>query len=186
MPLFSFALEDWYRHQLGGQYELYVRPDRPYTVIFDNERNLIAISQEKASNSNWYAEEFMKLLAAGKTLSLNQSNIYLLELEALLSEVGDSNFHSHFIESFDQLSTSYFRYTSFFQVNWIDVTGETQFGYLGIRSRSEYLLVINAIKYLSWPEASFEYQKARNIIASLTGVIATEVFEVSDTIPIGI
>lgn len=175
MPLlFQFALEDWEQIPIGGKYELYHRPDRPYTIIIDRERNLVALTLEKSSNSNWYAEEFIHILEADETLPLNQQNIYFLEREALISEKKLGITHHHFYSSADVLAEKSYLYTAVFKVKLIE--GE---GYLGLRCSQEYLLVYNASPYLKYEPTSFEFQKARNIMLSFTGEAVLSVEEIN-------
>ncbi len=178
MPLFNFALQDWARLQIGGRYECYVRPDRPYTIIIDNDRNLVALTLELASDSNWYAEEFSKLLEADEVLALNQQNLFFLEREALLAEKNLNLHHDHFYKSASELEEKIFLYTAIFEVSLLDGS----IGYLGLRSPQEYLLVYNAIPYLGYEPSSLEYQKAVNILASFTGVVACNILDVTDNI----
>ncbi len=178
MPLFTFALQDWFHLQIGGRYEYYVRPDRPYTIIIDNERNLVGLSMEMSSNSNWYAEEFMRLLESEDVLTLNQQNLFFLEKEALLAEESLNLHHDHFYKNVRELAEKNYLYTAIFEVSLLDGS----IGYLGLRNQQEYLLLYNTIPFLDFEPNSLEYQKAANIITSFTGLLACSVVEVTDSI----
>ena len=182
MLLFNFALQDWSRLQIGGRYVCYVRPDRPYTIMIDNDRNLVALTLDLASNSNWYVEEFAKLLEADEVLPLNQQNLFFIEREALLAEENLNLRHDHFYKSARELEDKIYLYTAIFEIRLLDGS----IGYLGLRSPQEYLLVFNTIPYLGFESNSLEYQKAINILASFTGVVACNILDVTDTITTGI
>lgn len=182
MPLFNFALQDWSRLQIGGRYECHVRPDRPYTIIIDNDRNLVALTLELASDSNWYAGEFAKLLEADEVLPLNQQNLFFIEREALLAEENLNLHHDHFYKNLGELEEKSYLYTAIFEVSLLN--GST--GYLGVRSPQEYLLVYNTIPYLGFEPSSLEFQKAVNILTSFTGFVACNILDVTDTISAGI
>lgn len=182
MPLFKFALDDWTRLQIGGRYECYVRPARPYTIIIDNERNFVALTLELASNSNWYAGEFAKLLESDEVLPLNQQNLFFLEREALITEEDLGIHHDHFYKSICELEEKMHLYTAVFKVSLPG--GST--GYLGVRSQCEYLLLYNSVPYLAYEPNSLEFQKAINILASFTGIVVCKIIDVTDTIATGI
>ncbi len=182
MPLFKFALEDWYRLPIGGKYECYVRPDRPYTIIIDNEHNKVALTLEISSNPNWYVEEFTKQVEADMVLPLNQHNLYFLEREALLAEERLNIHHDHFYEDVGELEEKRYLYAAIFEVFLFDRPP----GYLGLRSQQEYLLVYNSIPYLSFDPNSLEYQKSLNIFTAFTGATVCRVVDVTDSIISGI
>lgn len=178
MNFFSFALEDWLQLRIGGRLDCYVRPNRPYTIMVDRDQNKVALTLNRSSNSNWYFEEYMKMVEAGQVLSLNQTNVLRLESQALLSEATLGIFPADMYSSLESLLAKDNLYPSIFRVHWEDGDLVQQFGWLGIRNRSEYLLVLNCLQYLAWPTNSHEYMKAQNIMISLTGIKVNGAVEV--------
>lgn len=177
--MFNFALEDWIPLRIGGRLECYVRPDRPYTIMIDNELNKVALTPERSSNSNWYFREYMRLLELDQVLSLSQASIYQLELRALLSEKDSGIYPGNFYLSLDALVNSEFMYTSVYRVTLVSENQVEQIGWLGIRNRKEYHMVSNCLEYLSWPKESLQCQKSTNIMASLTGENVVDAREVA-------
>ncbi len=175
MSQFNFALEDWYRLPVGGQFEYYTRQGQPYTIVIHREEK-VALINGTSSNSAWYFEQYM-ILPAEQIFSLNQGNLLYVEMLALLSE-DYTGHHPHFFLSLQEVAEQEsWRYSIFFEVSWLNDRNIVQVGWLGIRNPVEYRQILNAVHYLSYPETSWEHQKARNILISFTGVIPVSIIE---------
>jgi hypothetical protein len=175
---FEFALADWVQLAIGGSIDCYVRPDRPYTILIHRDRSKVALTLQRSSSSNWYHEEFMKLLEAGETRSLNQKNIFHFEGNAILSEASLGFAYPHFYQNLDILRQQETVYLAVFLVEYA-LCGNLKSGYLGARSRQEYLAVSNAVEPLKdWPQNTLPSQKATNIITSFTGRLPLDIREI--------
>lgn len=175
---FEFALVDWVQLAIGGNIDCYVRPDRPYTILIHRDRSKVALTPQRASNQNWYHEEFMRLLDAGETMSLNQQNVFYFECKAILIEASLGLTYPHFYQDLDILRQQDTVYLAVFRVEYA-LGGNLKVGYLGVRSRQEYLAVSNAVEPLKdWPQNTLPSQKATNIITSFIGHLPLDIREI--------